>query len=75
MYNYSLRFSASAVYPGIWKYMDMARIYNINKDIHPSYEVGKEKLLFFFRTLKDQKGSSEFLNRGSEMENNFGQIA
>lgn len=74
MYNCSLCFRASAVYPEIWKYMDMAVVHSINNDRYPSYEIGKEKLWFFFRTIKDQKGSSEFLNRGSEMENDFGQI-
>lgn len=53
--------------------MDTAGVHN-NKDIYPSYEVCVEKLLFLFRTVKDQKSSSEFLNRGSEVENSFREI-
>lgn len=52
----------------------MAGAHSINKDIYPSYEVCRAKLLFLFRTVKDLKGSSEFLNRGSEVENGFSQI-
>lgn len=74
MYNCNLCFSASAVYPEIWKHLDMAEAHSINKDIYPSYELCKGKLSFFFRTVRDQKGSSEFLKRGSEVENGFGQI-
>lgn len=74
MCNRNLCRSVSAGDPEIWKHMDMAGARSISKDIHPGYEVCEEKLLFFFRTVEDQKGSSEFLNRGSEVENGFCQI-